>query len=148
KLTGQELMWVQPLDNVVDGLGFTTNYTHFHVTPDALGLGIPKYTYNVTGFYEHGGFSAHLSYVYVDKIKTGTPIQANNIVLDAYNEARHQIDLSASYKFKAFGLDQSITLDATNLDNQGFKSYYTYTNLTTGFQSPGQTILLGWRASY
>jgi len=148
KLTGQEAIWVQPLDNFVDGLGFTTNYTHFHVTPDALALGIPKYTYNVTGYYEHGGFSAHLSYVYVDKVKTGFPIQANNIVLDAFNEARHQIDLSASYKFKAFGLDQSITLDATNLDNQGFKSYYTYTNLTTGFQSPGQTILIGWRAAY
>lgn len=149
KLSGQEFMWVQPLDNFVEGLGFTTNYTRFKVqSAAALATGIPEYTYNVTGYYERGDFSAHLSYVKVGEIKTGIAPQANNIALDAYAEARHQIDLSASYKFKAFGLEQSLTLDATNLDNQGFKSYYTYTNLTTGFQSPGQTVLVGWRAQY
>ncbi|CAL4868794.1 hypothetical protein MMA231_03083 [Asticcacaulis sp. MM231] len=148
KLTGQEMIWVQPLDNLVEGLGFTTNYTHFSVTPAKYAFGIPDYTYNLTGYYEHGGFSAHLSYVKVSEVVTGAPLQANNIILAANSEARHQIDMSASYKFKAFGIEQSITLDATNLDNQGFKSYYTYTNMTTGFQSPGQTILIGWRAQY
>lgn len=148
KLTGEEFMWVQPLDNLLSGLGFTTNYTHFSATPAQYAIGIPDYTYNVTAYYEHGGFSAHLSYVKVSQVVTGVPLQANNIILNAINAARHQIDLSASYKFKAYGLDQSITLDATNLDDQGFKSYDTYTNMTTGFQSPGQTIILGWRAQY
>ena len=148
KLTGQEVIWVQPLDNLIEGIGFTTNYTHFSASPAKYAIGIPDYTYNITGYYEHGGFSAHLSYVKVSEVVTGVPLQANNIILNSLNEARHQIDLSASYKFTAFGLDQSITLDATNLDNQGFKSYYTYTNMTTGFQSPGQTIILGWRAQF
>ncbi|WP_157138876.1 TonB-dependent receptor [Asticcacaulis biprosthecium] len=148
KLTGQEYIWVQPLDNFVEGLGFTANYTAFDVTPADLALGIPKNTYNVTGYYEDGPISFRLSYVNVSVVKTGFPIQANNIALDAFNRARSQIDLSASYKFKAFGLDQSLTLDATNLTSEGFKSYYTYENITTGFQSPGTSVLLGWRAQY
>jgi len=148
KLSGEEFIWVQPLDNLLDGLGFTANYTHFTASPEKYAFGIPDYTYNVTGYYEKDGFSTRLSYVNLSRVKTGGPLQANNIPLDGYNQERHQIDLSASYKFTAFGLEQSVTLDATNLTNEGFKSYYTYENITTGFQSPGMTILLGWRAQY
>lgn len=145
KLTGQEFMWVQPLDNLVDGLGYTFNYTHFG---KSTLLNIPNATYNITTFYEHGGFSTHLSYVYVGKMQTGFLPSANSIPYNAYQQDRHQIDLSAAYKFKAFGIDQSITLDATNLDNQGFRNYLGFKNITYGFNNPGQTVILGWRASY
>ncbi len=145
KLTGQEFMWVQPLDNVIDGLGYTFNYTHFG---KSTLLNIPNATYNITGYYEHGGFSTHLSYVYVGKMQTGFLPSANSIPFNAYQQDRHQIDLSAAYKFKAFGIDQSITLDATNLDNQGFRNYLGFKNITYGFNNPGQTVILGWRASY
>jgi hypothetical protein len=138
-------MWVQPLDNLVDGLGYTFNYTHFgkSTLPN-----IPNATYNITAYYEHGGFSTHLSYVYVGKMLTGYMPSANSIPFNAYQQDRHQIDLSAAYKFKAFGIDQSITLDATNLDNQGFRNYLGFKNITYAFNNPGQTVILGWRASY
>ncbi|ESQ83723.1 hypothetical protein AEAC466_12000 [Asticcacaulis sp. AC466] len=145
KLTGQEFMWVQPLDNLVEGLGYTFNYTHFG---KSTLLSIPNATYNFTGYYERGGFSAHISYVNVGKMKIGFLPSANSIPYDMYQTARHQIDLSAAYKFKAFGIEQSITLDATNLDNQGFRSYMGYDNLPYGFNNPGQTVILGWRAQY
>lgn len=148
KLTGEEFMWVQPLDNLIDGLGYTFNYTQFHFSDVHILTGIPDHTYNLTGYYEHGGFSAHVSYVNVGKMTIGTLPSPNSIPYDWYQKARHQIDLSAAYKFKAFGLDQSITLDATNLDNQGFLSYLGFENVPYQFNNPGQTIIVGWRASY
>ena len=148
KLTGQEFMWVQPLDNLVDGLGFTFNYTNFSFSDTHILTGIPDHTYNLTGYYERGGFSAHVSYVNVGKMTIGTLPSPNSIPYDWYQKARHQLDLSAAYKFKAFGVDQSITLDATNLDNQGFRSYLGFENVPYQFNNPGQTIIIGWRAQY
>ncbi len=145
KLTGQEFMWVQPLDNLVNGLGYTFNYTHFG---KSTLLNIPNATYNLTAYYERGGFSTHISYVNVGKMKTGFLPSANSIPYDAFQKERHQIDLSAAYKFKVFGLDQSITLDATNIDNQGFRNYLGFENIPYGFNNPGQTFVLGWRAQY
>ena len=78
----------------------------------------------------------------------GTLPSPNSIPYDWYQKERHQIDLSAAYKFKAFGFDQSITLDATNLDNQGFRSYLGFENVPYQFNNPGQTIIVGWRATY
>ena len=148
ELTGQEFMWVQPLDNLVDGLGYTFNYTKFTVSDVHLLTGIPEHTYNLTGYYEHGGFSTHISYVNVGKMTIGTLPSPNSIPYDWYQKERHQIDLSAAYKFKAFGLDQSLTLDATNLDNQGFRSYLGFENVPYQFNNPGQTVIVGWRAQY
>jgi TonB-dependent receptor len=148
RLSGQEFMWVQPLDNFVDGLGYTFNYTNFKFSDVHILTGIPDHTYNLTGYYEHGGFSAHVSYVNVGKMTIGTLPSPNSIPYDWYQKERHQIDLSAAYKFKAFGFDQSLTLDATNLDNQGFRSYLGYENVPYQFNNPGQTIILGWRATY
>jgi len=148
RLSGQEFMWVQPLDNLVDGLGYTFNYTHFGFSNINLQTGIPDFTYNFTGYYEHKGFSTRLSYVDVGRMTLGTLPSPNSIPYPWYQQERHQIDLSASYKFKAFGLDQSITLDATNLDNQGFRSYLGFKNVPYAFNNPGTTVILGWRATY
>lgn len=147
-LKGQEFIWVQPLDNLLDGLGYTFNYTTFDYDQLTLAFGVPDYTYNFTGYYERDAYSFRLSYAKVGKTTTGLRPQANSMPYDQYGEERHQLDLSASYKFKAFGFDQSITLDATNLDNQGFKSYIGFENVPYGYQRPGTTILLGWRAQY
>jgi TonB-dependent receptor len=145
KLSGTEFMWVQPLDNFVSGLGYTFNYTNF---AKSTLLNIPNATYNFTGYYEHGGFSIHVSYVNVGKMEVGVLPSANSIPYNQYQKARHQIDLSAAYAFKAFGVDQSITLDGTNLDNQGFRQYEGFDNIPYGFNNPGQTYILGWRAKY
>ena len=109
---------------------------------------MPDYTYNFTGYYERDAYSFRLSYAKVGKTTTGLRPQANSMPYDMYGDERHQLDLSASYKFKAFGFDQSITLDATNLDKQGFKSYIGFENVPFGYQQPGTTVLLGWRAQY
>lgn len=148
KLTGQEFMWVQPLDFVTQGLGYTFNYTHFAFSDVNLQSGIPDFTYNFTAFYERGGFSTHISYVDVGKQTTGVLPSANSIPYNTYGAERHQIDLSASYKFKAFGLEQSVTLDGTNLDNQGYYSYLGYKNVKYSYNNPGTTVILGWRGEF
>ena len=148
KLTGQEFMWVQPLDFALKGLGYTFNYTHFAYNNLYLQTGIPAYTYNFTAFYERGGFSTHISYVDVGKTTIGTMPSPNSIPYNWYQDQRHQIDLQASYKFKAYGLDQSVTLDGVNLDKQGFLSYLGFKNVPYQYNNPGMTILVGWRAQY
>jgi len=148
KLTGQEFMWVQPLDFALKGLGYTFNYTHFGFSNVYLQQGIPDFTYNFTAFYERGGFSTHISYVDVGKTTIGTEPSPNSIPYNWFQAERHQIDLQASYKFKAYGLDQSVTLDGVNLDKQGFLSYLGFKNVPYQYNNPGMTILVGWRAQY
>lgn len=148
KLTGQEFMWVQPLDFALKGLGYTFNYTHFHVSDVFLQTGVPDFTYNFTAFYERGGFSTHISYADVGKTTIGNMPSPNSIPYNWYGAQRHQIDLSASYKFKAYGLNQSVTLDGINLDRQGYYSYLGFKNVRYSYNNPGTTILLGWRAQY
>ncbi len=145
ELKGLEAMWVQPLDFVTEGLGFSVNYTSFG---DTTLLSIPKSTYNVTTFYENGPFSARVSYVNVGVMKIGFLPSPNSIPYDWFQKERYQIDMSASYKFKAFGVDQSITLDATNLDNQGFRGYLGFENIPYQYTNAGRTLLLGWRAQF
>jgi TonB-dependent receptor len=148
KLTGAEFMWVQPLDNVIEGLGYNFNYTAFKNSNVHVLTGIPDYTYNLTAYYEHGGLSTHISYVKVGTMTIGTLPSPNSIPYDWYQEPRHQVDLSAAYKFKAFGITQSLTLDATNLDNQGFRSILGFPNVPYQFNNPGQTVLIGWRGEF
>lgn len=148
RIDGQEFMWVQPLDIALKGLGYSLNYTHFSYNNVSLGLGIPNYTWNLTAFYEKGPFSTHISYADVSRTQIGVMPSANSMPLMWYQAQRHQIDLSAAYKFKAYGLDQSITLDAVNLDKQGYRSYYTYKNVPYTYNNPGSTIYIGWRAQF
>ncbi len=148
RINGTEFMWVQPLDFAVKGLGYSLNYTHFSNNNVSLALGIPDYTYNFTAFYETGPFSVHASYADVSRTIIGVMPSANSMPYNWYQAERHQIDLSASYKFKLYGLDQSITLDAVNLDKQGYRSYYTLQNVPYQYNNPGSTIYLGWRAQF
>ncbi|WAC49183.1 TonB-dependent receptor [Asticcacaulis sp. SL142] len=147
-LTGQEFIWVQPLDNLLDGLGYTFNYTQFDFDQANLATGIPEYTYNLTGYYEHDAYSVRVSYSKVGETTTGLLPSPNSMPYNWYGAERHQIDMSGAYKFKAFGFDQTLTLDVTNVDNQGFKSYIGFENVPYGYQRPGTTILFGWRAQY
>ncbi|MGN6421945.1 MAG: TonB-dependent receptor [Asticcacaulis sp.] len=148
KLNGEEFMWVQPLDFLLNGLGYSVNYTHFSYNNIALALGIPDDTYNLTAYYEKGPFSVHASYADVSRTPIGIMPSANNMAYNWYSAERHQIDLSAAYKFKLYGLDQSITLDAVNLDKQGYRNYYTLKNIPYSYNNPGSTIYIGWRAQY
>lgn len=147
-LNGQEFMWVQPLDFALKGLGYSFNYTHFSFSDVNLQSGIPNFTYNLTAFYEKGPFSTHISYADVGRTTIGVLPSANSMPYNWYQAERHQIDLSASYKFKLYGLDQSITLDAVNLDKQGYRNYYTLQNVPYQYNNPGSTIYIGWRAQY
>ena len=58
---GWELTYVQPLDFLLQGAGFTVNYTHIDQksegglpgAPSSAITGLSPFTYNVTAFYEN-----------------------------------------------------------------------------------------------
>ena len=67
-LDGWEVTYVQPLDFLLQGAGFSMNYTHIDQKSEG-GLpgaassaitGLSPFTYNVTAFYENYGFSGRL----------------------------------------------------------------------------------------
>ncbi len=151
KLDGLEFMWVQPLDILRKGLGYTFNFTDFDDHHTTLATGIPTYTYNLTGYYETGPWSAHLSYV-----KTGNSSvnlaavgsSPNGVALNEINQDRYQVDFSGSYDIKTWGHDSKITLDITNLTKQGFRTIYQYSNVVYSYYNPGLQMILGWQGSF
>ncbi len=151
KLDGLEFMWVQPLDILWKGLGYTFNFTDFDDHHTTLATGIPSYTYNLTAYYETGPWSTHLSYV-----KTGNSsvnlaavgASPNGVALNEVNQERYQIDFSGSYDIKTWGHDSKITLDVTNLTKQGFRTIYQYSNVVYSYYNPGLQMIVGWQGSF
>lgn len=104
-IRGTEAIWVQPLDRLVDGLGFSVNYTH--VTQSSEGEGIPAVAVGVaptcgtapcTGKGRRLG--APVLHLNDDMVISGA--NQNGIPYARLNaDARGQLDLSASYTLES-----------------------------------------------
>jgi TonB-dependent receptor len=159
-LNGYELTWVQPLDFALEGLGFTVNYTRVNQTSEGSGApsgatGVPRYTYNVVGYYETGPFSGRLSYNYQD--------QSNQTTADApadgwpavpnsngyrYNEARGQLDAAFRYTLEALPSSPQLTLDWINITEEPRSAFQGFESATYTFYDPGYSVLLGIRGTF
>lgn len=99
KIKGIEATWVQPLDFLVKGLGFSANGTYLKQSSKLMpgqatklvATGVSKWSYNLQGFYENNGLSVSLNYVWNDKsIAVNAP--QNGITGAALrNDARGQL---------------------------------------------------------
>jgi len=149
QLKGAELTWVQPLDFLLQGLGFSANGTRISQS-SATGLfapGIAPYSYNLQAFYEQHGFSVSLNYIWNDEsVALNAP--QNNINVPLNSDARGQLDLSAGYQLPFFGESMRVTLDALNLTNEPLRTTFGYDNAPYSAYYPGRQILLGLRASF
>lgn len=152
-ILGQEVTWVQPLDFLLKGSGFTANATHVEQNPRGNGapaqaVGISPWTYNITGYYEDHGATVRLSYVWNDaQVSSGN--NQNGIPFATLNtEARGQLDFSASYQFKNLPTQPRITLDVINITKEEQRSNFYWDNAMFTQYQPGRQVILGIRGKF
>jgi len=157
-LAGFEAVWVQPLDMLVNGLGFNvsaTNIDQSSSSPEAEVTGISDWTYNMTGFYENNSFQVRLTYFHQDEAVTGGPqggYDGNPLPLRLpIALARSQLDLAASYRlpFSMPGDGEiSLTFDAYNISNEPVGTWYGHQGVPSSIYYPGATYTFGIRGSF
>jgi TonB-dependent receptor len=158
-INGVEFNWVQPLDFWLkdiglEGFGWTANATFIRIKAPASNpnvvLGVPKFTYNVTGYYENYGASIHLSYTWNDGSAAQRSPQ-NNMDLVQYGAPRGQADLSMSYQLnEIFGdlpTNPQVTFDVQNLFHSKFRGYMGGQAGTYSYYNPGSVVLFGVRGT-
>jgi len=150
KLDGVELTYVQPLDFLVEGLGFTGNYTHIEQSASgsaAVATGIGPNNYNVGAYYENYGLSIRLTYVYLDERIVAQAPQNNVSNAELIADASGQIDLSVAYELPWIE-DFQVTFNAVNLNNERQRTRFEYDNATYTAYYPGRQYMLGIRGKF
>ncbi|WP_294198310.1 TonB-dependent receptor [uncultured Sphingomonas sp.] len=148
-IKGIEGTWNQPLDFAIKGLGFQANGTHITQSSDTglVAPGVPKWGYNVQGYYENYGLSLSLNYVWQGGVIAANPPQNNlNVPIEA--DARGQLDLSAGYQLPFMNKAFRLTLDVLNITNAPIRTTIGYDNATYNVFYPGRQVLAGVRASF
>ena len=149
RIRGVEATWSQPLDFFVKGLGFNANGTHITQSSDSglVAAGVPKWQYNVQGFYENYGASISLNYVWQgDVIASNGP--QNNLPLPIRSDSRGQLDLSAGYQLPFMDKAFRLTLDVLNITNEPIRTTLEYDNAAYSVYYPGRQVLFGVRANF
>jgi TonB-dependent receptor len=157
-INGLEFQWVQPLDFLtsrfgVEGLGVNANATIVDQTSNgpAIAYGVAKYTYNLTGYYEHNGVSLRLSHVYRKGSQSSGANQNGVTAAALFADDYKQTDFSSSYDLdKMFGLKNApqLTFNVTNITNEKLRSHFQYDNATFTYYKPGRQYLVGLRATF
>jgi TonB-dependent receptor len=149
KIQGVEATWVQPLDFAVKGLGFSANGTYLKQSSSSglVATGVPKWSYNLQGFYEDHGVSISVNYVWNDKSVAANGPQ-NNRAEGLGNDARGQLDLSAGYQLPFMNKAFRITLDVLNITNEPLRQTFGYDNAPYYVYYPGRQVLAGIRANF
>jgi TonB-dependent receptor len=155
-LEGWELTYVQPLDMLLTGAGFSLNYTHIDQesegglpgAPSSAVYGLSPYTYNVTAFYENFGFSGRLTWSVRDAFMEQFPVNENGMPGDNFAQKRSYLDASFSYKLP-METDISISVELQNLTNEQLLTYFRNDALMPRASfAPGRQMLLGISGSF
>jgi len=148
-IQGVEVTWVQPLDFVVHGLGFSANATRLEQSSESglVATGVAPWSYNLQGFYEDHGVSVSVNYVWNDESIAANAPQ-NNINVPLKAEARGQLDVSAGYQLPFMDKAFRLTLDALNITNEPLRTTFGYDNAPYSVYYPGRQVLLGLRATF
>ena len=153
ELRGQEITWVQPLDMIIEGLGFNANFTKIDQKGEGQGapaqaIGVSPQTYNFTGYWENYGASLRLSYTWYDAQVISGPNQNGISFAQLKADERGQWDLSAGYQFEGVLTEPMLTLNISNLTGEPLRTTYQYDNAAFTFYDPGYTATLGVRGSF
>ena len=144
-LSGFEAVWVQPLDVVIEGMGFNISATSIRQDAsddDAIITGISDLSYNGTLFYENDVFQTRVT-VYHQDGAASYYSQGKEV----FSFDRTQVDLSASYNLP-LAMDMTLTLDAYNLTNEPVGNWHEYEGIAFNAFYPGATYTLGLRGSF
>jgi TonB-dependent receptor len=155
-LEGWELTYVQPLDFMLKGAGFSLNYTKIDQessgglpgAPSSAVTGLSPYTYNLTAFYENFGFSGRLSYAVRDTYIAFLGNNDQNIAGDNFAQKSGYLDGSFSYKLPT-QTNISISIELQNMTNEQQLTYFRDDRFMprTAF-APGRQVLLGVSGSF
>ncbi len=150
KIKGLEVTWVQPLDFLVKGLGFSANGTYLDQSSSSglVATGVSKYSYNLQGFYENNGLSVSLNYVWNDKSIAVNRPQNGIQNASLRSDARGQLDMSAGYELPFFNKAMRLTLDVLNITDEPIRTTFEYDNAAYSVYYPGRTIMAGIRANF
>ena len=151
-IRGYELNWVQPLDFLIPGIGFTANYTRINQTGSGAGaptvaIGVSPYTYNLTGYYEGHGATIRLSYNFNDAQVSSGPNQNSVPTAVLKTDQQKQMDLSASYQLPWKNAPM-ITFNAINITDEIQRQTFQYPNAAFTYYKPGSTYLIGIRGQF
>ena len=158
---GMEFQWVQPLDFLLDrylgikGFGINANATIVDQkgsgAAPATALGVAKYTYNITGYYEHGGISLRLTQTF-QKGSQVTGLGQNGITAAAfYTNDYHQLDFGSTFDLeKITGMRHApqVTFDVVNITKQTLGNYFQFPDAIQQLDNPGRTFMIGLRGRF
>ncbi|GGY64952.1 TonB-dependent receptor [Cellvibrio zantedeschiae] len=152
-IEGAEITWVQPLDMILEGLGFNANYTHIKQKSEgsgvpAIAVGVSPETYNFTAYWENYGASIRLTYSYNEGSYASGNNQNNTLAAYLYSDSRGQLDLSSSYKFEGVTGEPELSLNVSNLTGEPLRTTWGYDSATFTYYDPGMIVTLGLRASF
>jgi len=157
-LLGEEFQWVQPLDFVTTGLGFSANVTHIGQTLSgavppgtntrSLLTGLAPWTYNATLFYERpSGFSARVSYTHRDA-NLFAVCPCYNVPGDLYSVATNYMDAQLTFPMPGYNR-LKFTVQAQNLIKQvQLNRYNNYESEPDGATYAGRTYVIGVRGEF
>src|SRR5690606_37509734 len=145
EIRGWELIWVQPLGFVFDGLGFMANYTALDIKTlgkdaDALAgkvYGVSPSLWNATLYWENAVASVRLSYSWAEGAAGTGPNQQGILPAQIYGEDRGQLDLSASYTLRNVPTQPQLTLNVLNLTGEKRRSNFWHDNAGNDLYDPG-----------
>jgi iron complex outermembrane recepter protein len=156
KIYGAELVGQYAFDN---GFGVQANYTRSDSTSTQntslqsnLPMpGVPKNAFNVTGYYEHAGFSARLAYAWRDvalnnslvgSFFTFQDINGNQKTYAIYSAKYGQLDGQLAYDFSEhFG----VLFQVVNLTDEKQHTYLQWPNEPFTYDDSGRRFFFGFK---
>ncbi|GGO97417.1 TonB-dependent receptor [Stakelama pacifica] len=158
KINGLEFQWVQPLDFLtrsfgVEGFGFNANATVVDQSNDgaAVAFGVAPFTYNITGYYEHGGVMMRVSTTHRDGSQDSGNAQNGIPAAGLFGNEYTVWDFSSAFDLDTLlgvpGLPQ-LTVNVSNFTDSKLSSYFQYEGATFTQYRPGRVWLVGLRGTF
>ncbi|HEY0681940.1 MAG TPA: TonB-dependent receptor [Steroidobacter sp.] len=146
-LKGAEVLYQQRLDNLLNGLGMTLNYTRLDSGSQTI-LGLAKTNYNAVAYYEQERFAMRLSYNYRDDYVECEVNCGSTSPQTGFRYEGGYLDLNSSVNFTALGQDLTLSLEVLNLLDEEEYSFYGYENRANTLNRPGRQYILGIRGQF
>lgn len=140
KVRGYSLAWQQ---NLGLGFGIVANYTFSDGEADD-GRPLPfnsEHQFNISPYFEQGNWSARLTYGWRDKYFTRMAAANTQVWTDDYGS----LDASFGYRVND---NLAIQLNAMNLLNENYRSYFGNKALTNGLYTTGRRYMASLRFDF
>lgn len=160
-VNGLEGTWTQSLDFLlgrhlgINGFGFSVNGTIIDQKGEgaapAVAIGVARYSYNASFFYENHGITARLSTTWNEGSQT-SGLNQNGIPNAAlFSNDYEQWDWSSSLDLaEVFDRPMlpTLTFDVVNIFKSKQRSYFQFDNAVFTSYNPGRTVFIGLRGRF